>query len=88
MVTSSVLEMTDIGRRKRFSTDLSGELTPGHNVEQAVDHYLSQVGLPRKDHRWVAVSRGLRLDQKKQLADLPEADNRWKVLPESTAGGS
>lgn len=88
MVSSSVLEMTDIGRRKRFSTDLEGELTPGHNVEQAVDHYLSQVGLPRKGHRWVAVSRGLRLDKRQQLADLPEVDNLWKVLPESTAGSA
>lgn len=86
MVATSVLRFTDLGRQKGFSTDLSGDLTPGHNVEQAVDLYLDQVGLPRAGHRWVAVSRGRRLDKKARLADLPDSDSQWKVLPESTAG--
>lgn len=86
MVATSVLRFTDLGRQKGFSTDLSGDLTPGHNVEQALDHYLDEVGLPRNGHRWVAISRGRRLDKKTLLEDLPDSDSQWKVVPESTAG--
>lgn len=86
MVESSVLEFTDLGRQRRYSTDLSGDLTPRHDVEAAIDHYASSVGMAAAGQRLVAVSRGRRLDKKQLLGDLPEADSKWKVVPEATAG--
>jgi hypothetical protein len=86
MIATSRLEFTDLTRQRRFSTDLSDELTPAHTVDQAVHHYLDRARIPHNDLRWMAFSRGVRLDGKSRLADLPEADARMTVLPEVSAG--
>ena len=88
MNATSTLEMTDLSRQKNYRTDLSGDLTPEHDVDQAIDHYLQESRIPRHGMRWVAVSRGRRLDSKRQLLDLPDLDAEWRVLPEATAGVS
>jgi hypothetical protein len=88
MVALSKVSMTDLSRQKRFETDLRDELTPRHTVGQAVEMYLDRMGLPDRDSlRWAAFSRGVRLDSKRRLEEVPDTDSQWTVLPEVTAGG-
>ena len=86
MVSTSTLTISDLSRQKKYTTDLSHELTPEHIVEQVIDHYLQAKAIPRNGLRWTAVSRGRRLDSKLKLAELQELDSDWRVLPEVTAG--
>jgi hypothetical protein len=86
MVPEGTLLMTDISGQKRFETGLDDELTPRHTVGQAVEHYLDQMRIPQNGLRWTAFSRGVVLDNKRELGDLPVEDTRWAVLPEVSAG--
>ena len=87
MVADTRLVMTDLSRQKRFETDLRDDLTPRHTVGQAVEFYLDRMAMPgRESLRWTAFSRGVRLDKKQRLEEVPVADTQWTVLPEVSAG--
>ena len=87
MVAATHIKMADIARQRRYETDLGGDLRPSHTVGQAIEHYREQVSIPG-DHgmRWTAFARGVRLDNKRLLSDVPEADAEWTVMPEVSAG--
>ena len=86
MIATTKLRMTDLSHQKRFDTDLGDELTPQHTVDQAIELFIEQTGIPSHGLRWTAFSRGVRLDKKSALADLPESDASWTVMPEVSAG--
>ena len=86
MNATTRLNMSDLSRQKTFDTDLSDQLQPGHTVDQAIDFYLESVGVSPNGLRWTAYSRGVRLDGKMRLEELPSADVRWTVMPEVSAG--
>lgn len=86
MITTSRIQFSDLSQQKRFSTDLTDDLTVDHNVDQAIEHFLDQIGIPENDLPWSAFSRGVRLDKRTRLRDLPEADSDWTVLPMVSAG--
>lgn len=87
MIASTKIRFSDLSQQKRFSTDLAGDLTLDHDVDQAIEHFLGQSGIPGNDLPWSAFSRGVRLDKRTILRDLPEADADWTVLPTVSAGG-
>ena len=85
----ATIRMNDIARQKPLQTDLdSGELTPRSTVGQAIGHYRREMRIPGDDLQWTAYSRGVRLDGKLLLQDLPEEDNEWMVMPEVSAGAA
>jgi len=87
MVATSRITMTDISRQSRFEVGLDGQLTPRHTVGQAIEHYLERMGVRDADLRWSAFSRGVKLDNKSELTDVPDVqDNTWTVMPEISAG--
>ena len=86
MITTTRIGFADLSRQKRYRTDLAGALSPQNTVRQAVDHYLTAMRIPSNGLRWTAFSRGVRLDMKRSLQELPEADTAWTVIPEVTAG--
>lgn len=86
MIATTKLKMRDLGRQRPFETELNGELTPRNTVDHALRHYLERKGIPDNGLRWTAFSRGVRLDAKRELADLPEVDAEWTVMPEVSAG--
>jgi hypothetical protein len=86
MTASSTIHFSDLSEQKRFSTDLDGDLTVNHDVEHAIGHFLDQNGIQGHDLDWSAFSRGVRLDKRTRLADLPEADGKWTVIPTVSAG--
>lgn len=80
--------MSDISRQKKFRADLGVDgLTPRHTVGQAVEHYLDRMSIRDNGLRWTAFSRGVKLDSKRPLEDVPETDSEWTVMPEVSAGG-
>lgn len=87
MIATSRIHFSDLSQQKRFSTDLTGDLTVNHDVEHAIDLFLDQSGIQGNDLDWSAFSRGVRLNKRTRLADLPEADEEWTVLPTVSAGG-
>ncbi len=88
MTTATRIQFSDLSQQKRFSTNLTDELTVDHNVEQAIAHFLEQIGVPENDLPWSAYARGVKLDKRTQLRDLSEKDADWTVLPTVTAGGA
>ncbi len=86
MIATSRLELSDLSRQKRFTTTLEDDLTPQHTVGQVVEHYLARVRIPHNGLPWTAFSRGVRLDHKNRLEDLPDVDSAWMVMPEVSAG--
>ena len=86
MTTATKIRFSDLSQQKRFSTDLTDELTVDHNVDQAIEHFLEQIGVPDAGLPWSAYSRGVRLDKRTRLRDLPEEDSDWTVLPQVSAG--
>ena len=89
MVAATKLRMTDIARQKRLETGLDeGELTPRHSVDQAIDVFRRRNRLPGDDLHWSAYSRGVKLDSKQFLEDLPEEDTEWTIMPEVSAGAA
>jgi hypothetical protein len=95
MSTATISErkvtMRDLSGYKRFETLLNNSnngLTPRHTVGQAVEHYLEKVMVRKNGLDFMAFSRGVRLDNKMLLGDLPEEDTQeWTVMPEVAAGG-
>jgi hypothetical protein len=87
MMTTSRIQFSDLSQQKRFSTELNEDLSIDHNVDQAIEHFLEQIGVQENDLPWSAYSRGVRLDKRTRLRDLPEADAEWTVLPTVSAGG-
>jgi hypothetical protein len=86
MTATATLRFTDLSQSRVCTVDLGGELTVEHDVDHAIDHFLDQVGIPRDDLEFSAYSRGVRLDKRSRLADLPDADTDWMVLPTVSAG--
>ena len=86
MIATSKINFSDLSKQKRLSTDLTGDLTVEHDVEHAIEHFLDMSGIHGHDLDWSAFSRGVRLDKRTRLADLPEADGEWTVLPTVSAG--
>ena len=46
------------------------------------------MSIPDNGLPFSAFSRGVRLDLKTALEDLPEADSEWTIIPDVAAGGS
>lgn len=86
MISTSKVFMTDISQQKRFETDLQSELTPEHTVEAAIEVFRNRHDIPDGGQRFMAFSRGRRLDAKSRLGDLPEEDGSMTVLTEVSAG--
>ncbi len=86
MIATDELVLSDLSRQKRFRTRLDDDLTPDHTVHHALEMYLDRMGIPDNALPWSAFSRGVRLDRKLRLADLPGTDDRWVVVPEVSAG--
>ena len=86
MVAATRLKLNDISRQKSFETDLTSLITPRHTVGQAVDKYVHEMRIPGQGLRWAAFSRGVKLDNKQTLEELPEEDAEWTVMPEVSAG--
>ncbi len=86
MVTASRIHMSDLSGQRRYDVELNGDLTPAHTVGQAVEHYREKMGFRDQQFRWMAFSRGIRLDAKQALKDLPDTDEQWTVMPEASAG--
>ena len=83
------ITMSDLSRQKRFQTELDVDgLSRRHTVGQAVEHYLDRMNIRNNGLRWMAFSRGVKLDSKTALSDIPETDNEWTVMPEVSAGDS
>jgi len=81
------ITMFDLSRQRRFDARLDrGELTGRHTVGQAVEHYLDRMGIRDNGLRWTAFSRGVKLDSKRLIADVPVTDTQWTVMPEVSAG--
>ena len=88
MVALDRIIMSDISRQKRYETELGADgLTREHTVGQAVEHYLSRMGVRDNSLRWTAFSRGVKLDSKQSLGDVAESQHEWTVMPEVSAGG-
>jgi hypothetical protein len=87
MVAPAKLFLSDISRQKKYEARIGDDgLTADHSVGQAIEHYLDRVGIRDHSLRWTAFSRGVKLDSKSRLADVPETDANWTVLPETHAG--
>ena len=86
MISTSKVFMADISQQKRFETDLQSDLTPEHTVEQAIEMFRNHHDIPGGSKRYMAFSRGRRLDAKSRLGDLPEEDGAMTVLTEVSAG--
>jgi hypothetical protein len=81
------ITMFDLSRQKRLDASLEeDELTARHTVGQAVEHYLDRMGIRDNGLRWTAFSRGVKLDSKRRIEDIPTTDNEWTVMPEVSAG--
>ena len=81
------ITMSDLSRQKRFEADVGADgLSRRHTVGQAVEHYLDRMSIRGHGLRWMAFSRGVKLDNKVELGDIPEADGEWTVMPEVSAG--
>ena len=86
MISTSKIFMADISRQKSLETDLQSDLTPEHTVAQAIQTYRDRLHIPDDGQRYMAFSRGVRLDAKTRLGDLPEEDSSMTVLTEVSAG--
>lgn len=85
-MTTATIEMTDLSQQKRVRAVLGDDLTPDHTVGQAIEFFRSELDIPDHGLRWLAFSRGRRLDNKSTLHEVTDDDVRWTVLPEVTAG--
>ena len=85
MLTGTI-SMADLSRQKRLDVELGDGVVPAHTVGQTIEHYLAKMAIPANGQPWTAYSRGLRLDSKQALADLPDTRRDWTVVPEVSAG--
>jgi hypothetical protein len=87
MVATTRVAMADISRQKRLEVTLDGPLTPRHTVGQAIAFYLERMGIQQGDLRWSAFDRGVKLDNKSELAENFVAEEvEMTVMPEVSAG--
>lgn len=88
MVTATKLRMHDLPRQKQVEVELSetGELTPSHTVGAAVDYFKNRLNARDSTVRYTAFSRGVTLDHKQRLSDVPVADSEWTIVPSVSAG--
>ncbi len=86
----AMLALSDLSGQRRYETDFSDEdVSPDHTVGQVLEHYLERMEIAPDDRdglRWSAYSRGVRLDNNRRVADLPETENDWMVMPNVSAG--
>lgn len=88
VATTRSITMSDLSRQKRWRAELGTDgLTRRHTVGQAVEHYLDRMNIRSHGLRWTAFSRGVKLDNKIELDDVPDTDSQWTVMPEVSAGG-
>jgi hypothetical protein len=81
------ISISDLSRQKRWRAELGTDgLTRRHTVGQAVEQFLDCMNIRGQGLRWTAFSRGVKLDNKIELDDVPEADSQWTVMPEVSAG--
>ena len=89
-MSMATLTMSDVSGQRRLRLDLAAaeDVSGAHNVSQAVEHYVDRMLGPEDDRagRWWAYSRGVKLDNKDRIEDLPEEDDQWLVMPEVSAG--
>jgi hypothetical protein len=87
VVATRAITMTDISRQKKFRAELDVDgLTQRHTVGQAVEFYLDRMGIRDNGLRWTAFSRGVKLDNKRPIEEIPTTDAEWTVMPEVSAG--
>jgi hypothetical protein len=86
MTGTATLELSDLSQSRQLRVELGDDVTVDHDVDQVIEHFLEQSGLPRNDLEWSAYSRGVRLDKRARLGDLTDEDVSWTVLPTVTAG--
>lgn len=87
MVALTRLRMHDLARQRCVDVDLdAGDLSPAHTVGHAIDLFRERAQIPDHGSRWSAFSRGVALDRKSRLGDLPAVDADWTVMPEVSAG--
>ncbi len=83
----ATIAMADISRQKRLEVALDDQLTPRHNVGQAIDLYLERMGIRNDDLRWTAFAGGVKLDNKAELSEVvDQPDVSWTIMPEVSAG--
>ena len=85
MMTGTIT-MEDLSKQKRLEVELGDGVVPTHTVGQTIEHYLERMGIPPNGQRWTAYSRGVRMNSKHAVADLPDDRTQWTVLPEVSAG--
>jgi hypothetical protein len=79
--------MADISRQRRLEVSLDGPLTPRHTVRQAIEFYLEQTRTHQGDVQWSAYDRGVKLDNKSELADVSATEESdWTIMPQVSAG--
>jgi hypothetical protein len=87
MVATSRIAMADISRQKCLEVSLDGQLTPRHTVGQAIEYYLEETRMHQGDVLWSAYDRGVKLDNKSELADVSVTEeSEWTIMPQVSAG--
>ena len=81
------LLMRDLTGYKKLESLLNNGLTPRHTVGQAIEYYLEHTNIRQNGLDFMAFSRGVRLDNKALIEDLPVEDTQeWTIMPEVAAG--
>jgi len=87
----NTLTMTDLSGQRRVNAACGegAELTPQHSVKQVLEYYLEQTQVEQQQReglQWSAYSRGVRLDHKQRIGELPTEDTEWMIMPNVSAG--
>jgi hypothetical protein len=86
-IPTQKLIMRDLAGFKRIETYLNNGLTPNHTVGQAIEYFLEKAQIRKNNLDFMAFSRGVRLDNKLHIEELPVEDTQeWTVMPEVSAG--
>jgi len=84
------LVLSDVAGHRRLEMQLDDDLTPDHSVGAAIDLFLDRTRTRRNDSRFLAFTRGLRLDRKQRLGRLfeefPGGEIEMAIAPEISAG--
>ena len=87
MVAATRIKMTDLSRQKKHEVQVGEDgISPSHTVGQAIDHFRDRLGIRENGFRFSAFSRGVKLDSKQTLGEVPDTYTDWTVMPEVTAG--
>jgi len=82
------ITFSDLARQKTLRSELGEDgLSRRHTVGQAIEHFLDRSSIRARGLRWTAFSRGVKLDNKVELGEIPDVDSEWTVMPEVSAGG-